>query len=68
MASPNTVANSLKLRFCCDNHASSFVELAEWEVSRFVEDHQIGFDQRFSDFSGLALCLFLFERIDQFNR
>ena len=32
------------------------------------QDHQVGFDQRLSDLPGLALGLFLLQRVDQFNR
>ena len=40
----------------------------ERQVSQFVQDHQVGFDQHLGDLSSLALGLFLLRRIDQFDR
>ena len=41
---------------------------AEWQISQFVQDHQVELDQGLGDLTGLALGLFLFERVDQFDR
>ena len=60
-----------------DGHACFLVELAqqmeqqratrstEWQVSQFVEDHEIELGQVFCNLPGLALGLFLLKCIEQ---
>ena len=62
-----------------DRHAGALVELAqqmeqqgpargaEWQVSQLVQDHEIELGQTFGNLPRLALGLFLFERVDQFD-
>ena len=40
---------------------------AERQVSQLIQDHQVGLDQRLGDLPGLALSLFLLQRVDQFD-
>jgi len=40
---------------------------AERQVAEFVEDHEIKAGEAFGDLTGLALCLFLFEGIDELD-
>ena len=63
-----------------DGHACFLVELAqqmeqqgsagstEWQISQFVEDHEIELGQVFCNLPGLALGLFLLESVDQLDR
>ena len=63
-----------------DGHACFLIELAqqmeqqgaarstEWQVSQFVEDHEIELGQVFGNLPGLALGLFLLEGVDQLDR
>src|SRR5271166_2706407 len=62
-----------------DDDAGAFVQLtqqmeeqrsaggAEWQVAEFVEDDEVGVGKPPGDLSGLALKLFLFERIDELD-
>ncbi len=62
-----------------DDDAGAFVKFAEQmeqqgpargaerQVSQFVQDHEVELGQAFGDLSGLALGLFLFEGVDQFD-
>ena len=40
----------------------------EWQVSQFIEDHEIELGQVFGNLPGLALGLFLLEGVDQLDR
>jgi len=69
-----------KAQVGCDNEAGALVEFtqkveqqratrsAERQISQLIQDHQISFHQHLSDFSCLALGLFLLQRIDQLDR
>ena len=62
-----------------DHDAGAFVKFAqqveqqgstrgtEREVAQFIKDHEVELGQAFGDLSGLALGLFLFEGVDQFD-
>ena len=41
---------------------------AERQTAQLIEDHQIDANQAFGDLSGLALGLFLLQRVDEFDR
>ena len=40
---------------------------AEWQVSQFIEDHEVEPGETFGELPGLAFGLFLLERVYQFN-
>jgi hypothetical protein len=64
---------------CRDDDACALVKLAqemeehraaggaERQVAEFIEDHEIEAGEAFGDLTGLALCLFLFEGIDELD-
>ena len=63
-----------------DDDAGAFIKLAEkmeqqgtargteWQVSQLVQDDEVSFHQRLGDLPGLALGLFLFQGVDEFDR
>ncbi len=62
-----------------DDDAGAFIQLAqkveeqctargtERQVSQLIQNHQVGLDQRLGNLPGLALSLFLLQRVDQFD-
>ena len=64
----------------CDDDACALVKLAqqveeqrptlgaEGQVAQFIKDHHVELGQAFCDLPSLALGLFLFEGVDQFDR
>ena len=63
-----------------DGDAGSLIELAqqveqqrpaggaEWQVAKLIKDDEIGMNEPRCDLPGLALVLFRFERVDEFER
>ncbi len=63
-----------------DDDAGSLIELAqqveqqrpaggaEWQVAKLIKDDEIGMNEPRCDLPGLALVLFRFERVDEFER
>ena len=40
---------------------------AEWQIAEFIKDNQVDFGQHLSHLPSLPKCLFLLQRIDEFN-